>query len=187
MHTNIHTANLLKIVLRSDGRGGVLGSMRRRSPQEAWFRARQSMPVLVQAWRRRTRCVRRRTRFRDSGLTESMPMIARVPGERVGAQEKRSSWRDSSLSATSWLFLPSKSESTCTCNVASDVGRAYVNTHLLFFTRYGPNLLSSDMCPLRGSFCVSRDTSVLQRCQPSLERHSPTSSPICGTKLPLLA
>ena len=59
------------------------------------------------------------------------------------------------------LFLPSKSpaqsESTCTCNVASDVCRAYVNTHLLFFTRYRPNLLSSCMCPLRGSFmCLVR-------------------------------
>ena len=41
------------------------------------------------------------------------------------------------------LFLPSKSlaqsESTCTCNVSSDVCRASVNTHLLFFTRYRPN------------------------------------------------
>ena len=59
------------------------------------------------------------------------------------------------------LFLPSKSpaqsESTCTCNVSSDVCRAYVNTHLLFFTRYRPNLLSSCMCPLRGYFmCLVR-------------------------------
>ena len=59
------------------------------------------------------------------------------------------------------LFLPNKSlaqsESTCTCNVASAVGRAYVNTHLLFFTRHRPNLLSSCMCPLRGSFmCLVR-------------------------------
>ena len=43
-------------------------------------------------------------------------------------------------------------QSTCTCNVSSDVCRAHVNTHLLFFTRYRPNLLSSCMCPLRGSF-----------------------------------
>ena len=35
--------------------------------------------------------------------------------------------------------------------------RAYVNTHVLFFTRYRPNLLSSCMCPLRGSFmCLVR-------------------------------
>ena len=59
------------------------------------------------------------------------------------------------------LFLPSKSptqsESTCTCNVASDVCRAYVNTHLLFFTKYRPNLSSSCMCPLRGSLmCLVR-------------------------------
>ena len=59
------------------------------------------------------------------------------------------------------LFLPSKSpahsESTCTCTVSSDVCRAYVNTHLFFLTRYRPNLLSSCMCPLRGSFmCLVR-------------------------------
>ena len=59
------------------------------------------------------------------------------------------------------LFLPSKSpaqsESTCTCNVSSDVCRAYVNTHLLFFNRYRPKLLSSCMCPLRGAFtCLMR-------------------------------
>ena len=59
------------------------------------------------------------------------------------------------------LFLPSKSpaqsESTCTCNVSSDVCRVYVNTHLLFFARYRPNLLSSCMCPFRGSFmCLVR-------------------------------
>ena len=45
------------------------------------------------------------------------------------------------------LFLPSKSpaqsNSACTGNVASDVCRAYVNAHLLFFTRSRPNLLSS--------------------------------------------
>ena len=42
-------------------------------------------------------------------------------------------------------------------NVSSDVCRAYVNTHLLFFNRYRPNLLSSCMCPLRGSFmCLAR-------------------------------
>ena len=59
------------------------------------------------------------------------------------------------------LFLPSispaHSESTCTCSAASDICRAYVNAHLLFFVRYRPNLLSSDMCPLRGSFiCLVR-------------------------------
>ena len=48
--------------------------------------------------------------------------------------------------------------STCTCNVSSDVCRAHVNTHLLFFTKYRPNLLSSCMCPLRGSFmCLVTD------------------------------
>ena len=33
-----------------------------------------------------------------------------------------------------------QSESTCTCNVSSDVCRAYVNTHLLFFTKCQPNI-----------------------------------------------
>ena len=40
-----------------------------------------------------------------------------------------------------------------------DVCRAYVNTHLLF--GYRPNLLSSCMCPLRGSFmCLVRHFTV---------------------------
>ena len=88
---------------------------------------------------------------------------------------------------TCTLALPSKSlaqsETTWICNVASNICRSYVNTHLLFFTRYRPNLLSSCICPLRGfSMYLVEALHCFSDVNPCLERHTPTSSPSFGTK-----
>ena len=80
--------------VRNERRGGVLGSVHRRSPQEASVRSRASTSVHLQTWRwRKPHSVRSWRRFRDSGLTETMQTVCLKKEGGGSKREELLAWR----------------------------------------------------------------------------------------------